>query len=221
MPRTRIVAAAAVFLVTTLGGAAAQATTDTAPGNPIPLLKILAQPDKAKAKSHRKRLGRRSAKTHVAAKTRALHRSAKARHAVPTPTDDAEPANVATAPYAAPSAALSAPAAAPVSSFAEPIPNELVIGGRTVQVTSANDFNEIDEAAGSQSVPATSTAMPGDIAAAQPPAETVAVARVQPDASPVGSASWIMQILAAFGGAFAAAAAAWFLIGSAPQRTYG
>ena len=92
-----------------------------------------------------------------------------------------------------------------------------------MQVASADDFNEIDEAASPQSVAATaaSTATPGDIAAAQPPAETVALARVQPDANPVGSASWIMQILAAFGGAFAAGAAAWFLIGSAPQRTYG
>lgn len=39
--------------------------------------------------------------------------------------------------------------------------------------------------------------------------------------SPVGSASWIAQLLAALGGAIAAGAVAWFLIRPAPERTYG
>ena len=39
--------------------------------------------------------------------------------------------------------------------------------------------------------------------------------------SDVGSTSWIMQVLAALGGAVAAGSVAWFLIGSTPQRTYG
>lgn len=40
--------------------------------------------------------------------------------------------------------------------------------------------------------------------------------------SPVGSASWIAQVVAALGGAMAAATVAWFLIGAGPQvRDYG
>jgi hypothetical protein len=41
------------------------------------------------------------------------------------------------------------------------------------------------------------------------------------ETSAVGSASWIAQVLAALGGAIAAGAVAWFLIGSGPQRMYG
>jgi hypothetical protein len=44
---------------------------------------------------------------------------------------------------------------------------------------------------------------------------------VHKDASAVGSASWIAQVLAAFGGAVAAGVVAWFLIGGGPQRMYG
>jgi len=39
--------------------------------------------------------------------------------------------------------------------------------------------------------------------------------------SPVGSASWIAQLLAALGGAIAAGLVAWFLIRPAPRRHYG
>ncbi|HXD12761.1 MAG TPA: hypothetical protein VNU65_01195 [Xanthobacteraceae bacterium] len=107
------------------------------------------------------------------------------------------------------------------------MPSELVVGGRTVQVTASDNVNAIDEAAGTQRVAAsaaTAAARHDDGAEAESAAAetaTVAVARPQPERSPVGSASWIMQILAALGGAFAAGSAAWFLIGSAPQRTYG
>jgi hypothetical protein len=223
----RIVTALAALSIMTVGGAAAQAETNTAPGNPIPLLKILAKPDKARAKIHGKRVGRRMGKTHMAAKTRALlHRSARARPAAPTPADnDALPTNVAAAPSAAPPApptAASPPSTA--ASLAEPTPNELAVGGRTVQVTAPDNVNEIDEAAGPQPVAAsaaTSAARLGDGAEAEPTSETATVARAQPGRSPVGSASWLMQILAALGGAFAAGSAAWFLIGSAPQRIYG
>jgi hypothetical protein len=62
-----------------------------------------------------------------------------------------------------------------------------------------------------------------DSAVAQPPAapQTVLAAPLHRDTSPVGSASWIAQVLAAFGGAVAAGAVAWFLIGGGPVRTYG
>jgi hypothetical protein len=221
MRRIRILTALAALSIMTVGGAAAQAETNSAAGNPIPLLKILAKPDKARTKIHGKRVGRKMGKTHMAAKTSALHRSARARPAAQTPADDdALPTNVAAAPSAAP------PAPPAAASFAEPMPNELVVGGRTVQVMASDNVNEIDEAAGPQRVAAsaaTSAARHSDGAEAEPTSETatVAVARTQPERSPVGSGSWIIQILAALGGAFAAGSAAWFLIGSAPQRTYG
>lgn len=194
MRRIRIVTALAALSIMTVGGAAAQAEINSAAGNPIPLLKILAKPDKARTKIHGKRVGRKMGKTHMAAKTRALHRSARARPAAPTPADDdALPTKVAAAPSAAP-----------------PAPD---------------DVNEIDEAADPPRVAAraaTSAARLGDGAEAEPTSETatVAVARAQPEPSPVGSTSWVTQILAGLGGAFAAGSAAWFLIGSAPQRTY-
>jgi hypothetical protein len=226
MRRIRILTAIAALSIMTVGGAAAQAETNTVPGNPIPLLKILAKPDKTKTGIHGKRVGKRMGKTHMAAKTRVLHRSARARPAAPTPADDdAVPTNVAAVPSAAPPApptAASPPSA--VASFAEPMPNELVVGGRTVQVTAPDDVNQIDEAADPQRVAASAATAAGrlsDGAEAEPASETATVARAQPERSPVGSASWIMQILAALGGAFAAGSAAWFLIGSAPQRTYG
>ena len=223
MRRIRILTALAALSIMTAGGAAAQAETDTAPGNPIPLLKILAKPDKTRTKIPGKRVGRRVDKTHMATKTRALlYRSAKARPAAPSAAaDDALPTNVAAAPSAAQLAAASPPPTAP---FAEPMPSELVVGGRTVQVTAPDNVNAIDEAAGTQRVAAsaaTAAARLSDGAEAEPASETATVARAQPERSPVGSASWIMQILAALGGAFAAGSAAWFLIGSAPQRTYG
>ncbi len=49
----------------------------------------------------------------------------------------------------------------------------------------------------------------------------IAPADARAGAGPVGSASWIAQVLAALGGAVAAGAVAWFLIGSGPLRTYG
>ena len=52
------------------------------------------------------------------------------------------------------------------------------------------------------------------------PTPTV-VAAAHEDKNPVGSASWIAQVLAALGGAIAAGSVAWFLIGASPQRMYG
>jgi hypothetical protein len=64
--------------------------------------------------------------------------------------------------------------------------------------------------------PASNTAPP---AGAAPAADTEpARADVVQAKSPIGSAFWIMQIMAALGGAAAAGSAAWFLIGSASPR---
>ena len=77
-------------------------------------------------------------------------------------------------------------------------------------------------AAASEAAPAGNAAPTGSV----PPAATAALAAEMESAkaevarpkSSIGSASWIMQIMAALGGAVAAGSAAWFLIGSASPR---
>jgi hypothetical protein len=77
-------------------------------------------------------------------------------------------------------------------------------------------------AAASEAAPAGNAAPTGTV----PPAAVAALAaemdsakaEVAPPKSSIGSASWIMQIMAALGGAAAAGSAAWFLIGSASPR---
>ena len=77
-------------------------------------------------------------------------------------------------------------------------------------------------AAASEAAPAGNAAPAGSA----PPAATAALAAEMDPAkaevartkSSIGSASWIMQIMAALGGAVAAGSAAWFLIGSASPR---
>jgi len=112
------------------------------------------------------------------------------------------------------------PSAAPSG----PVPNELVVGGQEVKVASPDKVNEIDLAAANNGVVANdaqpSTA-PATTATSTPKADSATVAVAQTPASQVGSTAWIMQVLAALGGALAAGSVAWFLIGSTPQRTYG
>jgi len=93
-----------------------------------------------------------------------------------------------------------------------------------VQVESSNQINELDLAADNDNS-ATAGAAPSESTDAAAPVQAVLAAPVNQDASQntdtVGSASWIAQVLAAFGGAVAAGAVAWFLIGSGPVRIYG
>ena len=60
-----------------------------------------------------------------------------------------------------------------------------------------------------------------DIADMTPKSNSANVAVGQRQRSEVGSVSWILEVLAALGGAVTAGSVAWFLIGSSPQRTYG
>lgn len=206
----RIVAAGAIVWVMASGSAAAQTATNTAPGKPIPLLQILTQTDKTKAKPHARRIARMKARTHLA-----LAKSKTAR-----PAGIAQAAAAEDADAAAPTAITAVvPTLETTPAFIERDPSELVVGGRTVQVVSPDDANEIDLAAAPQNSAPTPTPAPTEAAAAE--SAPVAVARAQQEASPVGSASWIAQALAALGGAVAAGSVAWFLIGTTPQRTYG
>jgi hypothetical protein len=175
-------------------------------------LKILAPSDNAKVKPHGHRLGMATWRTHAVAahqKTRHLLAVAPAQADIWADPEAARATQVASDEPEQQGAAVAA----------ESAPSALLVGGRAVRVVSPDDANEIDLAADAPEV-AASKGPRSDIAAAQPPeAETVAVAQA-PEPSPAGTSAWVAQLLAAIGGAMAAASVAWFLIGSAPQRTY-
>ncbi|HML06665.1 MAG TPA: hypothetical protein VK430_00855 [Xanthobacteraceae bacterium] len=225
MANIRTVAAATAFfvglplLVVPLDRTAAQTVADPAPGKPIPLLQFRAPPDKAEATPHGKKMSRTAGKARSVVAKRNATRLAKtataeaAARAWPTPA----------APLQTNLAAVEA--AEQIASSADaPVSSELVIGGHTVQIVSADAANEIDLAADTPTAAAT-TVPPSDLAdaasAAEPVLERPAVAPARPASSAFDSSSWIAQMLAALGGALAAGSVAWFLIGSAPQRTYG
>jgi len=220
----RIVAAGALVSVMTVGGAMAQTTTGT--GKPIELLQVVTQPDKTKLKSHSKRTikiktaAKRTGKRHsLAARQRPIHVVEAVKAAAPA----AAPATVwpDLTPAAAPANLASAePAPQPAPAATASTPSELVVGGQTVHVVSPDDANEIDRAADAQNAPS-AAATKSAVAAAGPASDTATIARPHEETSHVGSASWIAQVLAALGGAIAAGSVAWFLMGSAPQRTYG
>ncbi len=234
----RIVAVGAFLLSLLLisgGSTMAQAATGAEAGKPLQLLRVADGPGKAKTKPHA-RIAHHRGKVHFAAAKAQEHHSQEHRSnaghsshadeaaetAKAAPAADTAPANIwpdaPTGPAPANVAAdltMQAPPAAAV-----PAPSELVVGGRTVDVVASDQANEIDLAA---SAPQTAAAdQPRDSAATKPAAATafVAMAHDHDEAGVVGSASWIAQVLAALGGAVAAGSVAWFLIGSAPQRTY-
>jgi hypothetical protein len=133
---------------------------------------------------------------------------------------------VPTAPTEVAAASPTPPASAPANP-PNPPKSELDVGGEKVQLASPNEVNAIDLAANNRAAEANDAAS----AAAHIPAmsDTAAAAQIPdsmksaptPQHAPIGSASWIMQVLAALGGALTAGSVAWFLIGGAPQRTYG
>ncbi len=241
MPNTRLSAAgAAALLVLGLaaGNATAQTATGDAPGKPLQLLKIVEQPSRPKTRPHAKTGMLKSSKTHVARLEHKRPHAPAQTAAAPTPASTLPAAN-----YSAPmSFAAAEPAPAPQLAPAPsaPFPSELVVGGQTVQVASPNAVNDIDLAAtdkdalggaatpggATASMAAASSAVASTVSAgdaAEPTAklDSMNAASAQPQVSPVGSTSWLLQVLAALGGAVAAGSVAWFLIGSTPQRTYG
>ena len=245
MLNIRIVTAGAIFSAFSLisglavSGAEAQtAPTETA-GKPIQLLQLL-KPSKAKTNPQAKLAAKPSGKTRTASRSRmrphSIHsvvaerkRSHSRTQLTQAPAPDSAWPSAPSAPpteIAAATPMLPQPVAAP----AGPTPNALVVGGHTVQVSSPNDANEIDLAANEPGALASATPPDNaaantpamrDIAEAQPKSNSVKVATAQPQGGEVGSTSWILQVMAALGGAVAAGSVAWFLIGAAPQRIYG
>ncbi len=240
MLNIRIVTAGAIFSAFSLisGLAVSDAEAQTAPavtaGKPVQLL----PPTKAKTKPQAKLAAKPVGRTRTASRSRMRPHSIVADRKRPH-----APAQIAQAPAlpggalpAAPTAALTEISTAmptppqPAAPPAELAPSELVVGGHTVLVASPDDANEIDlaanEAGAQPSVAprdraAASPPPLSDITEAQPKSDSARAATAQQRGSEVGSTSWILQVLAAFGGAVAAGSVAWFLIGAAPQRTYG
>ncbi|MDE1973063.1 MAG: hypothetical protein KGI48_07780 [Hyphomicrobiales bacterium] len=142
-------------------------------------------------------------------------------------TNPAVATEITTAAQSAP-AAQPAPAADPAPTA--PDPSEVVVAGQTVKVASPEQVNEIDLSA-RRADAQTGDAATVNAAAGSPPHETSnpaprsdavkAFAARTHQPNDVGSTSWILQVLAALGGAVTAGTVAWFLIGGTPQRTYG
>jgi hypothetical protein len=236
MQRIRIFAAgSAVILALALTAAGAVARTSDQTGGPVALAGLKPPPEMTshatKSIVHAK-VAHKTSRVTAANKrlTRTKLASNKKHDAIAAATPDvpsaaptpaALPDNVWRTPAATPPADVTAttqPETAPTDNA--PAPSALVVGGQTVQVAAPDQINEIDFAAHDASAAAT-TATPTDVADAMPARQTAFAAPAHRDADAVGSASWLAQVLAAFGGAAAAGAVAWFLIGSGPVRIYG
>lgn len=237
--------AAAIAMALLTNSAAAQTATDTEPGKPLALLAGLRPPHEHKAhqnaagvhasvvsKTSKKTAARKlPAGTKLASKE---HRRIAAEPAVEPAAgaaaraDDA-PATPATNTFASVwpvDSAAASDTASPTASSATTDDglqmSAVVVDGQTVQVASPDQVNAIDLAA--DDTTAAKAPAPIDRTGAAPAAaRAVFAAAVHKDetASPVGSASWFAQVLAALGGAVAAGTVAWFLIRGGPQRMYG
>jgi hypothetical protein len=240
MLRIRIASAAVIGTIAVVSlsasGAGAQTATAVQPGKPLALLAGLRPPHEplhetkaiARAGKHgqtvRKQAAKKSSAKIAGKPGKRNHHSFAAMEppepaAQPTPAaDNAWP--IVNAPATAEAAAAPPPQSASAQTDDEPAMSEIVVGGQTVQVDSADQVNEIDLAANDrQDAVPSAAANDGTEAAPAPAARSLLFAPVEEKASPVGSASWIAQVLAALGGALAAGGAAWFMIGSGPVRT--
>jgi hypothetical protein len=188
----------------------------------------------------------RSARRHtVVAEAKTEQSAPTAQDAMPSVSaDDADTA-------APTSFAAAEPAAQAAPSPGAPVMGPLVVGNQTVEVASQTDVNALDLAAdktadapanaspvntkpddaaptdkmAAMSVPVAAvvsdTASKSDSIKADFAAPAPEAAKTEATKAAVGSPGWIAQIMAALAGAVAAGSIAWFLIGAAPQRTYG
>jgi hypothetical protein len=225
----RIIAASAALLIG-IGAAAAETGAESAPGG-VPGKPISLTPPAQSATATTKKPPHIKSAAKVVKKTeKPAHRKFAAARPVHVAVHDtaasaspgAWPA-VSSMPAAdaAPGTAPAMEPAAPASAFPANPPTdaqlrEMVINGQTVGISPADDVNELDLAAAK-----TADASAAAKAGANSPTQTVAAASASDDGSPMSDRSWYMETFAALGGALAAGAIAWFLIGSAPHRMYG
>jgi hypothetical protein len=210
MRMIRFITAGAVLMMA-VGAAAAQGAGGDTAGKPVSLLQVLNQPAKTTtAKPHARRTAKHWAKKSHDHATDEADTEQPAQNAA-----GATAANVWTTGDAAPLAGIATDATAPtVIPAIDQNLSELVVGGRTVQISAADQFNAIDLAADHQTTP-----QPADDAQA---ASAPAAALAEPDDQ--NRDAWYEELLATLGGALAAGVVAWLLIfggGSGPQRMYG
>jgi hypothetical protein len=201
--------------------------------------------DRASDKASDRASAKSSARTRVASRHKLRSHTMVAERTAhpPQPAPQATPATAPDAAWpAAPTAAIAdATTLAPVQQTPTPAvpqivppvsagtPNELVVDGQTIQVASADQANEIDLAANDAGVASDASlgpagarpAVPTEAPEAAASSKTTRIAFAQTPRAEVGSTSWLLQVLAALGGAVAAGVVAWFLMGSSPQRMYG
>ena len=226
MPSIRVIVGGAIvclFVCGLFGGQAAAQTASTEPvGKPIQLLQ-LTHPGKPEAKPHERSAAKHTSKSHLAAKKPASPKLASKE----STSNGAPHVTAAVAAAAAPQAppaptsetAWPAAARASVAESVAAVPTTLQIDGQTVRVASPDDANEIDLAIEQGALPAAAPAVKAANTETATPADkpdSAAAAVSQTPSSKVGSASWLMQVMAALGAAVAAGSGAWFLIGSAP-----
>jgi hypothetical protein len=250
MLRIRIVStAAAIAVVLAAGAAAAQTATGDQTGKPLSLLELIKQTSTTTVAANVATTAARKTKIKKIASKKHSKTAQDADQSADAAQSSAS-AGAWLAASAAPANSAPASPATDVAPSGETAPSDnahpddgpgtITIGGQAVQVASADQVNEIDLAADT-APPAESTAPPSDradvVAANAAPAAAQAAFIASPpadlsqnansenadaqDASAIGTASWIAQVLAALGGAIAAGAVAWFLIGAGPARTYG
>lgn len=242
----RIVGAGAIsaaFIALTVTSVAAQTSSA-----PLPLLQFV-QHDKA-APSHprpkagasvarKKPTGRHIAKHKVAKRHRTIVAAGRATRSAPVatptaaaaapknnwPTPNAAMQSVTAQAIATPPGNPTLAAPAPTNAVATaPVidtdPNEIMGNAHAVEVNLPVPAAPTNVAAGARqgAIKTAQAAGSGSAAAAAAP---IPVVRAMVARSPVGSTSWIEHVLAALGGAIAAGVLAWFLIGPAPERTYG
>jgi hypothetical protein len=226
---TGMMAAIAVTLV--VSGASAQNVAAEPSDRPLALLAGLKPPPEIRTARHTKtaRIKKAGARK-LAAKLTKKTKAVTAAHSSAPPVSMATVApSMATVtpppgvwPGATPPADIAAappPETAPADT--DPAPSEIAVGGQTVQVAAPDQLNAVDLAADNAEKETPTAALP-DQADIAPAAQTVLASRAtHEDTNAVGSTSWIAQALAALGGALAAGAVGWFLIGSGPVRMYG
>jgi hypothetical protein len=235
----RIIPASAVLLAVTIGSAAAQ--DQPSAGKPLQLLQFAHQQARAPLHPHARvaeklakhaEVKRHIAKAIVAKRHKilaAIHshavRPPKMAEAAPAPeparpTPAAPPATIWPAVNAAapPVIAMPAQAAAPQNVTTEQVisdaPNDIAANGQIPQAAAAAEPNAPDPAAEHHAAVA-ETPAPVQNTASEPVVRAMVATPELAESnaqSQVGSASWMMQVLGALGGAVAAGAVAWLLI---------
>jgi hypothetical protein len=200
-----------LLLATEVSDALAQTASPTS--KPIVLLRIVEQ---SKARTTAKPVAR-----HKSASQSRIRRYARLlrRHHLVQAHASEEVGPAADAPEVPPT-----PLQSPAPPAAEQL-GKFVVGGNGLQVASSAEVNELDLPA-NNSLLQSNGAPPNSVTEDNPPMREIADAAKSDFANvtvrqewgaDAGSASWILQMLAALAGAVTAGAVAWFLIGRRPE----